>query len=148
MAKQESGDKELHDRAVKAIASKRFPFPDKDHPSWQTYVNEPSPTMGIVSGEKTLLPDIVVVDESKGETEEGLVGKSSVVMLGEVETESSVNEEEVDQWDGYSKLTNAFFLYVPDGLCGEAKRLGQKLKVRGFREWKFDSEGDIAITDC
>ncbi len=148
MAKRESGHKKLHDRAVKAIASKRFPFPDKDHPSWQTYVNEPRPSISVMSSGKALHPDIVVVDESKEDTEEGLVDKTSVVMLGEIETESSVNGEEVPQWEGYSKLTDAFFLYVPEGLCGEAKRLSQKLKVRGFREWKFDSEGSIAITDC
>ncbi len=148
MERRGSEDKELHDKAVWAIASKRFPFPNKDHPSWQTYVNEPSPTIGVVSGDRTLTPDIVVVDESKEDTEEGLVGKSSVEMLGEIETESSVNEEEVKQWAGYSKLTNALFLYVPEGKCSDAKRLSQKLEVRGFREWKFDSEGNITVTDC
>ncbi len=148
MSKRESEDKELHDKAVKGIASKRFPFPNKDHPSWQTYLNEPKPTMGIVSGSKTLYPDIVVVDESKEDTEEGSVDKSSVEMLGEVETKSSVNKEEVARWDGYSKLSGAFFLYVPKGLCGEARRLSQKLKVQGFRDWKFDSAGKISIINC
>ncbi len=148
MAKRKSGDKKLHDKAVKAIAKKRFPFPSKKHPTWQTYTNEPRPSISVVSGGKALLPDIAVVDESKGDTEEGLVDKTSVVMLGEVETESSVNEEEVDQWVASSKLTDAFFLYVPEALCDEAKRLSHKLKVCGFREWKFDSEDDIAIADC
>lgn len=40
-------DQEHHDKVVQGIAKIRFPYPDKEHPNWKTYVNHPEREMGI-----------------------------------------------------------------------------------------------------
>lgn len=146
--KREEEEKSLHDKAVAEIAKQRFPFPSDNHPNWRTYINEPESQVGVVSDSETYYPDIVVVDESKGKVDKGTVESTAVAMLGEVESESTVTQQESKQWKDYSELSNTFYLYVPKGLCDEAKRLASNIKVSGFREWQFDSKGNIHIEKC
>ena len=87
-----SQEKSFHDKAVADIAKIKFPFPTKDKPNWKTYLNEPNQTKGINMNGSTIYPDIVVVDT-----------QNSAAMIGEVETQSSVNQNEVEQWKEYSR---------------------------------------------
>lgn len=138
MAKRTKQQHETHDKAVSLIARKRFPFPDDDHPNWKTYVNEPEPTQGVIIGDETLYPDIVVVDTSN----------DKVPMVGEVESDSTVTETERDeQWKKYSKV-RWFYLYVPKGLCQQAKELAKGLGISGFRHYHWSTDGSFSIENC
>jgi hypothetical protein len=138
MAKRARAEKSQHDKAVQDIATARFRFPNKDHPNWQTSVNEPEPTKGVqTSDDSVLYPDIVVDDD-----------KHAVQMIGEVESESTVNDDEVAQWRDYSALGTTFYLYVPSGLCQEAKALAQGVSITGFREYLYTRDGSLKVSNC
>lgn len=135
---REAQEKNTHDKAVADIAKIRFPFPDKDHQNWKTYLNEPNQTKGIKMNGNTAYPDIVVVDTQKKIAE----------MIGEIESDSSVNEDEVAQWKEYSKAANSFFLYVPKDKVDDAKHLliNNKVNISGLRAWQYDSS-KITVTN-
>ncbi len=130
-----SQEKSFHDKAVADIAKIKFPFPTKDKPNWKTYLNEPNQTKGINMNGSTIYPDIVVVDT-----------QNSAAMIGEIETQSSVNQNEVEQWKEYSRA-GAFFLYVPSGTESTAKNLisQNNVKISGLRRYHYDNN-DIIIT--
>ncbi len=125
-------DRDLkHDRAVRDIAASRFDFPSKEHAGLRTFVNEREPSLGVkgLDGEP-LYPDIVVVEHPR----------NVVRMVAEVETRETVTEEEAArEWKPFSELCDAFYLYVPAGLSGEAKRICKKMKVKvaGVRTWRY-----------
>lgn len=132
-----SQEKSFHDQAVADIAKVKFPFPTKDKPNWKTYLNEPNQTKGISMNSNTIYPDIVVVNTQN----------NSAKMIGEVETDSSVSQREVEQWEEYSKAAT-FFLYVPKGAESNAKKLISENNVRisGLRTYYYDNSGTIIIT--
>jgi hypothetical protein len=136
---REAQEKSLHDKTVADIAKIRFPFPDKDHPNWKTYLNEPNQTKGIKMNGNTVYPDIVVVDTQKNIAE----------MIGEIESESTVTSEESEQWKEYSKASNTFYLYVPAGKEDDAKKFltDNKINISGLRTWQYDSNGKITIAN-
>jgi len=138
MAKRARQDQQTHDKAVSLIAKERFPFPDEDHPTWETYINEPEQRRGVIIGGETLYPDIVVVDTEK----------NTVPKIGEVESQSTVTETERDQqWKKYAKV-NDFFLYVPRGLCQQARQLARGLTIRGFGHYSWNTYGSFSLEDC
>lgn len=70
-----------------------------------------------------------------------------VLLIGEVETPSSVNEEEVAQWRAYSRLGLPFVLFVPHASLEAARRLLEQGQVQvtelvGYRY----VDGRIALT--
>ncbi|SRR6266498_2486475 len=143
MVRRKEREKDLHDRACADIAKARFNFPNTEHPTWKTFVNEPEQMMGVPSREHphgdTMYPDVVVVETQKNTLE----------MLGEIETESSVNQEETKQWTDYSTVCETFYLYVPKGYGPAAKRLltDNKIRYPGLREYSYDAQGKIAIAN-
>lgn len=134
-----SQEKSLHDRAVADVAKERLSFPNNDHPNWKTYLNEPDQTMAVnIGNNNKIYPDIVVIDKSKNQVE----------ILGEVESEATVTNEEAEQWKEYSKATSTFYLYVPKGTEAIAKKLisENSITVAGIRTWQYNSSG-IVITN-
>ena len=132
---------ELHERAVQDIAQARFEFPTPELPSYRTFVNVPEVTLPVKDeGGTEWTPDIVVVDTP------GNVLK----MLAQVETGDTVTEERAKElWRPFSRLPDAaFYLYVPVGFGGAAKRICRKLgiDVYGFRTWRYTPQG-IEIND-
>lgn len=75
--------------------------------------------------------------------------RNIVAMIGEVETASTVSEEEAAQWREYASLCIGFFVYVPEGYASEAERLLKFKAIRhtGVRTYAYDSEGKILITN-
>ncbi len=131
-------EQEPHDKAVAEIAIKRFSFPNKGHPNWKTFTNPNGEhNKGIKKNQESVYPDIVVVDMEKN------VAK----MIGEVETASTVNEEEYDQWNEYSSLCRNFYLYVPKNHGYDAKSIldSKSIKYSGLRTYEFDSQDKISI---
>ena len=132
---------ELKERLVQDIAQARFEFPTTELASYRTFVNVPEVTLPVTDehGER-LVPDIVVVDTP------GNILK----MCAQVETGETVTEEQAEKvWLRYSQMpASAFYLYVPVGYGGAAKRIAKKcnVDVYGFRTWRYVPQG-IEIND-
>ena len=132
-------NQEEHDSAVQQIARIRFPFPDDEHPSWKTYINHPEQQMGIKTENGLIYPDIVVID-----TEDNIVA-----VIGEVETEDSIDEEEAEQWEEYSEACETIYLYVPDGYCDDVTQLCEDndIDISGFRSY-YEGDDGFHVSDC
>ncbi len=129
-------EKSFHDQAVADIAEVKFPFPTEDKPNWKTYLNEPDQTMGISMNGSQIYPDIVVENTQK----------NTVALIGEVETESSVNQDEASQWKEYSEA-GTLLLYVPKGTEHTAKSLISKnqIDVYGLRTFHYQNQKIVII---
>lgn len=132
---------ELHERVVHDVAQARFEFPTPEYASYRTYVNVPEVTMPVQDATgNEVLPDIVVVDTP------GNVLK----IAAHVETSETVTEERAKElWLPFCNLPNAaFYLYVPVGYGGAAKRLCKEIGAHpyGFRTWRYVPQG-IEIND-
>jgi len=132
---------ELRERVIQDVAQARFEFPTVDLPSLRAFVNVPEKTMPIKDPDgNELVPDIVVVDTP------GNILK----MLAQIELVETVTEEQAKNlWAPFAKLPDsAFYLYVPVGYGGAAKKICKKLKINvyGFRTWRYIPQG-IEIND-
>jgi len=123
-------DQKLHDKTCELVARIRFPYPDENHPDWRTIVNHP--TQLIVFNDGKLIPDVVTLNR-----------ENLAQVLGEIETDDTVNEESAKQWQDYSTVCEWLYVYVPKGYGNLAKQLGGKY-VKGFREY-FYQNGQIVI---
>jgi hypothetical protein len=125
-------------QAVQEIASQRFNFPTKEHPSYRTYLNVPDVTMGVMVGEDEVVPAIVVVERLK-------TGESALVMTADVCGLEQVNDARATQvWKRASAVPDqAFYLYVPVGKGAEAKAICRRLGIRpeGVRTWRWTPRG-------
>ena len=132
---------ELRERAVQDVAKARFEFPTIELPGYRSYVNFPEKTLPVkdASGVE-YTPDIVVV-ETPG---------NILKIVAQVETGDLVTEERAKEvWAPLTKLgDSAFYLYVPVGQGGAAKKICRKLGLRvyGFRTWRYVPQG-IEIND-
>jgi len=129
----------IHDQAVDAVAKQRMNFPSKDEPRRQTYTNpDQKHVMGIGQGNDLVYPDIVVVD----------LDKKEAIILGEVETESTVDDQSAEQWSDYSRRVNgSFYLYVPEGYEADARKILESngIKYLGIRTYAFDRSGNVVF---
>lgn len=109
----------LHDHIVRLLQHEYYNYPSEEHPYLMTYANHPEKTRAVLTIEKEeLFPDIVVIQPDLGTT----------VLIAEVETESTVNHVEAEEWRRFSSLGIRFYLYVPrerivvaDSLCREIR---------------------------
>ena len=122
---------EIHDGWVDVIKALKMPFPNSQHPNWRTITHG---KMGVRKGETTVYPDLVVLDES-----------DSIIMIGEVETASSVDAAEVAQWKVYGAMAQPFYLYVPEGQEGTTRSLAVNARVTGIRAYSVDASGSAQI---
>jgi len=130
------GREELHMRAVQDVAQARFEFPTNEQPSLRTFVNIPEKTLAVTDTDGAeLIPDIVVVDTP------GNILK----ILAAVETLETITEERATEaWLPFSKLPEAaFYLYVPVGSGGAAKKIAKSLgiDIYGYRTWRYVPQG-------
>ena len=132
---------ELHERVVQGIAQARFEFPTPELAGYRTFVNVPEVTLPVKDAEgNETKPDIVVVDTP------GNILK----IVAHVETGDRVTEERAESvWRPLSQLSDAaFYLFVPVGYGGAAKRICKRLglDVYGFRTWRYVPQG-LEIND-
>ena len=132
---------ELRQRAVQDVAKARFEFPTAELASYRTFVNVPEVTLPVKDANGVeYTPDIVVV-ETPG---------NILKIVAQVETGDLVSEERAKEvWAPLTKLgDSAFYLYVPVGQGGAAKKICKKLGLRvyGFRTWRYVPQG-IEIND-
>jgi len=120
MAARDEKSRQEHDTLLDMVA-RRIKIPTwvlATNPGEATNagIDYPSP-----EGAATAYPDIVAREKFTGR----------LAAVGEVETESSVTEEEArDQWRLYAQLAPKFFLYVPKECEAEARRLLRKHGLR------------------
>jgi hypothetical protein len=131
-----------HDGTVAEIARLKFPFPNEEHPDFDTILNEPKPAISVGKDEKgqELYPDIVVV-RRPGQW---------LLMMAEVETADTVSDESaLTEWLPYSKC-GELFIYVPAGCVAETKRLCKKhgIPVKGIRTWRFRPVWGLEVTEA
>ena len=117
-----------HDKLVAMIARERFSYEDRT-----TYTNPDGEQNYAVNGE---YPDIVAV--KSGDTP----------IMGEVETEESVTEEESEQWKRYAALSGAIYLYVPKSKVSDAKAIikSKKIGITELRSYEY-ADGKFVITN-
>ncbi len=132
---------ELRQRAVQDVAKARFEFPTPELASYRTFVNVPEVTLPVKDPNgNEYTPDIVVVDTP------GNILK----IVAQVETGDLVTEERAKEvWAPLAKLgDSAFYLYVPVGYGGLAKKICKKLRIHvyGFRTWRYVPQG-LEIND-
>ena len=138
MATRESSEQSVHDKAVADIAQVRF-----SGAKWQDKTAHTNPdgeqNCGVKADSATVYPDIVIMK----------TGTNSVTGAVEVETQSSVTEDEAKgQWKAYASLGTNFYLYVPAGCGATAQELAKKLKISipWFREWWYE-EGKLKVKE-
>jgi hypothetical protein len=121
-----------HDRAVIDIAARHMSFPG--WPNLATFVNEPYRSAPVSDGLLLLYPDIVIVDHLQHEA----------VLLGEVETDSTVNTVSAEQWHRYAGIA-PLHLFVPPSKVMDAVLLTLDSSITVHLYW-FDTDGAVYIT--
>ena len=133
-------------RVTRAIASTRFPFIDQDDwdMTWQVYTNDHMENQLIIEIDEneSYTPSIVSTFEN-----------GDLRVICEVETDDTVNEEQVPRWRKLSELAGVtyklkkFFLYVPEGREELAQRLLEENEIEyaGLRTWAV-RDGNLVIT--
>jgi hypothetical protein len=88
-----------------------------------------------VNGDKLYL-DVVVID------------MKAARMIGEMETESTVNDESAEKWSDYSGMVDDFYLYTPEGTEDDAAQLLQSNKIAcsGLRVYSVVN-GNVTFRD-
>jgi hypothetical protein len=130
-----------HAGTVSEIARVKFPFPGPEHPELETLVNVPKPRMSVgqESG-RELYPNIVVVRRPG----------TWLQMIAEVEMADTVTDESaLERWLPYSKVGN-FYLYVPFGMAGEARKIAKRhgVHLSGLRVWRFRPVWGLDVADA
>jgi hypothetical protein len=106
-------EESLHSRLVQEIAKRSFNYPDERSPELITIVNHPAPSAYVRSPESDLAPDIVVLNANT----------KFASAVAEVETISTVTEQESDEWKKLSLACNNLFIYVPEEKAADAQKM-------------------------
>jgi hypothetical protein len=130
MAQRPPEEETLHEEVIKFIKSSVYPYPNPARPSLMTFSNHPQITkpLKLPSGEECY-PDLVIVNTEI----------NKVVMVGEVETLSTLDEEEAQEWQKFSLLSTVFYLFYPKGEYETIRRLCERIMVTGFFEYELQN---------
>src|SRR5690348_9527855 len=123
-----------HDRWLRIIAQEHFGFPNDFQPNWETILNPGEErNIGIVLKSRDIVcPDIVVRNRVAAP------GSSDAMLLAEVATNDTLNDEAVAQWRQISSSDCSFYLYVPRGSGKKALKLSEGIRIRGVYEYHDD----------
>jgi hypothetical protein len=136
MAERDVDEQVLHDHIIKILHKEQYGYPSNTHPRLMTYVNHPSRTKAVFTVEhEELVPDIVVVDTQH----------DRVMVVAEVETESTVNPEEEKEWAAFRRLNSRLHLYFPKGCGAQVMQL-----CRGYKNTEliqYSKQGDKYILE-
>lgn len=126
----------IHQEVITLLKKSVYNYPNATHPSLITYINHPLKNKAVIDSDgNELYPDIVILNCTN----------NKIVMIGEVETISSVNEAEVEQWKQFAGLSIVFYIFYPKGLYAKMSELCKKVTVSGFFEYqKEDNRYTVA----
>jgi hypothetical protein len=123
---REPEEQALHDHVVRLLYRDYYRYPSPSHLHLLTFANHPLKHRAVRDDVGTEhFPDVVVVHSDTGR----------LVMVAEVETESTINETEADEWRSFAGLAERFYLYVPRGYGPRAVQLCQGCRVTEFVEY-------------
>ena len=126
---------------IAEIAKLKFPFPNETNPDYETFTNNPKPTIAVGQfNGADVFPDIVVV-RRPGQW---------LMMMAQVESENTLTDDvALARWLPASKC-GELFIYVPMGSAGEAKKLAKKhnIQIRGVRTWRFRPVWGLEVTEA
>ncbi|MCS7250309.1 MAG: hypothetical protein N2323_01095 [candidate division WOR-3 bacterium] len=125
----------IHDKLIACLKQTVYRYPNEKYPYLKTYTNHPDKQKGIytINGEYHY-PDIVVID----------LRNERVIMIAEVETISTLNEIEAEEWKNFSTLSLHFALFYPKGYEFKIRQLCKNIKIDSFLEYHED-EGKFKL---
>lgn len=122
MAYRNGIEQSKHDRIVQASAD--------TYKSGKIYTNPDGEKNTSISG---LYPDVIV-------------SRPNGIIIEEVETESSINEHEKDQWKKYASLGYRFHLIVPWSMKDTARYLVRDIPIDRL-QWYWIENGSVRFGD-
>lgn len=119
-----------HDHIVVVLYKEYYNYPSVQHPHLLSFANHPFKSRGVKDEQgNELFPDLVVLE----------VDTDKLVMVAEVETASTVTQEEAKEWSRFSSLGVRFYLYVPRGLAGVAGVLCRGMNLTELVEYHHEN---------
>lgn len=114
MAERDVKEQVQHDYLIHLLRKRYYHYPDLMHPYLITFTNHPVKTKAVRDETgRDFFPDILVLNADTGK----------LLMVVEVETRMTVDEEESQEWREFTTLGARFSLYVPRGLGLKADML-------------------------
>jgi hypothetical protein len=116
MTTRDIDEQTLHDHIIRVLRKELYNYPSQAHPNLITYVNHPTKTKAVFTREREEMhPDIVVLDQRT----------TQLVLVAEVETETTVSADEQPEWVGFLKLKTKLHLHFPKGYAPQMTGLCQ-----------------------
>jgi len=129
MPGREPNEQALHDHIVTLLYNEYYNYPSRTHPHLMAFANHPMMSKAVADAHgNQLFPDIVVLHAAS----------ERLVMVAEVETGSTVDESEVQEWRDFAGLGAAFYLYVPQGMGRVAARLAPGVAMTELVQYTRD----------
>jgi len=133
---REVSEQVMHDHIVTLLRREYYSYPSPQHPHLMTFANHPMKSRAVkAAGGTELCPDIVVFQG----------GSDKLVTVAEVETASTLNPAEAEEWRSFSGLGARFYLYFPKGYGPKVALLCRGIAVTEFVE--FHKEGDRYVIE-
>jgi len=129
MAKRISSQSE-HDRVTEASAGT---YSQLTQQGYKVTTNPGNQQNRFVGSPEHLFPDVIVWKPDQNDPNKG-----QAIIIEEIETSESVNQNEVEQWRKYAALgVSKFILIVPASYASEAHRLVQINNIRVTEIWYY-----------
>jgi hypothetical protein len=119
-------EQQTHQQVIDLLKKSVYNYPNASRPSLMTFTNHPIITKSIrdMDGNE-FTPDLVIINTLN----------NKIVMIGEVETASSINEVEAEHWKKFTALSPVFYIYYPKGFYAQMSDLCKKVPLTGFFEY-------------
>jgi len=135
MAERPYNELIIHDQLIISLKQTIYRYPNEKYPYLKTYTNHPEKGKGIVTQHgEFCYPDLIVID----------LRNEKVIMIAEVETITTLNEEEAKEWKIFSSLSQHFALFYPKGYEFRIRELCRNIKIDSFLEYS-EVEGKFKL---
>lgn len=126
----------IHQEIIDLLKKSIYNYPSPSRPTLMTFVNCPLKNKVVRDQDgNEYFPDIVILNTQV----------NKIVMVGEVETISSLSESEVERWQKLTKISPVFYLFYPKGQYSKMNELCKKVPLTGFFEYeKVNSQYTVA----
>ena len=129
MAQRQSYTQQIHDRVVEASANT---YAESIEQGYKVSTNPGATKSQKVGGEPGLYPDVIVWMPDTNNPSSG-----KAIIIEEIETEDTVNENEASQWLKFGELGIKFQLIVPFSHASIALQLVQNQQINVSEIWYY-----------